>query len=396
MNPLLIENALLVNPGVSVMPGSLLLAGGRIAAVNPPSVPPGADRFDAKRKRLTPGLIDLHTHGIGSWLYDNASDYDAASLFAAASGATSLFPTVVPVPGNGLLNWLDGLSRALGQATGARLRGLHLEGPFMAVTGAGCPLVDGDVGLLDDLIAACRGTLSIMSLSPETAGILPVIERLVERGIVPFITHTRATAAQAQAAIAAGARHATHFYDVFYSPPETEPGVRPVGVVEALMADSRSSVDFICDGCHVPPLAVQAYVEALGWPRVLLITDSNIGAGLPPGTYDSPLGFKVHVRPGDGARIADGPKKGVLAGSALTLDAGMRNLLEWLAPLPEEQVWAMGSANAARLMSLPAAGTLAPGADADLVLWSESTRPVRTWVGGRCVFNGQSECDQKG
>jgi N-acetylglucosamine-6-phosphate deacetylase len=293
------------------------------------------------------------------------------------------------MPGKALAGQLDALVRAMEAVGGARLRGLHLEGPFMAVTGAACPLFDGDVGMLDEMIAACRGKLAIMSLSPETKNIIPVIERLVEHRIVPFITHTRGTAEQAQAAIAAGARHATHFYDVFHSPPEYEPGVRPMGVVEAFMADSRTTVDFICDGCHVPPLVVQAWTAALGWKRIMLITDSNIGAGMPAGVYDTPWGYKVRVKPGDGARIAEGPKVNMLAGSALTMDVGMGNLLKWLSPLPVEQVWAMGSLNPARLMGLPTLGRLEAGADADLVLWSPETRPLRTWVGGNCVFKSE-------
>ena len=389
MKPLLIENAELINPGVSISRGSLLVVDGKISAVNPVSAPAEAVRVDAAGRRLTPGLIDLHTHGIGTFMYENPEQMDGASRFAAEHGATCVFPSVVPMPGKALPGQLDALVSAMEKAGGARLAGLHLEGPFMAVTGAACPLTDGDVGLLDEMIAACRGKLAIMSLSPETTNIIPVIERLVEKKIVPFITHTRAKAEQAQAAIAAGARHATPFYDVFYSPPEYEPGVRPMGVIEAFMADTRTTVDFICDGCHVPPLVVQAWTTVLGWRRVMLITDSNIGAGLPAGIYDTPWGYKVKVKPGDGARIAEGPKTGALAGSALTLDAGMENLLNWLPTLPAEQVWAMASLNPARLLKQPALGRLEAGAAADLVLWSKETRPVRTWVGGNCVFESK-------
>jgi N-acetylglucosamine-6-phosphate deacetylase len=288
-----------------------------------------------------------------------------------------------------LLRKLDALVTAMENAPGVRLPGLHLEGPFMAVAGAACPLTDGDVSLLDDIIAACRGRLSIMSLSPDAKNIIPVIERLVEKKVVPFITHTRATGDQTQAAIAAGARHATHFYDVFYCPPDIDRGVRPMGVIEAFMADSRTTVDFICDGCHVQPLGVQAWTAALGWQRVMLITDSNIGAGLPEGVYDTPWGYPLRVKPGDGARFASGPKANALCGSALTMDVGMANLLKWLPHLPPAQVWAMGSLNPARLMGLPALGRLEAGAEADLVLWSEQMAPVRVWVAGQNVFEAE-------
>jgi N-acetylglucosamine-6-phosphate deacetylase len=207
-------------------------------------------------------------------------------------------------------------------------------------------------------------------------------------GIVPFITHTRATCEQGEAAIKAGARHATHFYDVFPPPPETDPGVRPVGMVEVILADPRCSADFIADGVHVNPIAVRAVLAAKGFPNVLLITDSNVGAGLPPGIYDTPMGTiitdkaaRLH-RPGS-------PEDRGLAGSTLTMNRGIANLLTWL-DLPEEQVWAMGTSNPARLLGLQNKGTLRVGADADIVLWNQSVGSLsaeRTWVGGRCVFH---------
>jgi N-acetylglucosamine-6-phosphate deacetylase len=207
---------------------------------------------------------------------------------------------------------------------------------------------------------------------------------LRERNILPFITHTRASVEQTEAAIEAGARHATHFYDVFPVPEETDAGVRPVGAVEAILADSRTSVDFICDGVHVHPTAIRAAVAAKGWEKVMLITDSNVGAGLPSGEYDTPWGYRVRVAPGDAARHAS---KGFLAGSALTMDVGMKNLLRWLAPvLAPEQIWAMGTLNPARLLGLTNKGRIAPGADADLVLWDPQLNAVKTWVGGQSLF----------
>jgi len=221
-----------------------------------------------------------------------------------------------------------------------------------------------------------------MSISPDQTNILPIIEHLKERGIVPFITHTRASVEQTQAAIEAGAVHATHFYDVFPLPEEKDPGVRPVGAVETILADRRVSVDFICDGVHVHPTAIRAAVAAKGWGGVLLITDSNIGAGLPSGNYDTPWGYQVRVSSDNGTRHAT---LNFLAGSSLTMNVGMKNLLRWL-NLPPEQVWAMGTLNPARLLGLQNKGRIAIGADADLVLWDEELRPIKTWTGGQCVY----------
>jgi N-acetylglucosamine-6-phosphate deacetylase len=168
-------------------------------------------------------------------------------------------------------------------------------------------------------------------------------------------------------------------------PEERDAGVRPVGAVEAILADSRASVDFIADGVHVHPTAIRAAVAAKGWQKVLLITDSNIGAGLQPGEYETPWGYNVRVKAGDAARHVT---EGFLAGSALTMNVGIKNLLGWLGKsLSAEQIWAMGTLNPANLLGLANKGRIAVGADADLVLWDDDLNAVKTWIGGKLLFN---------
>ncbi len=389
MDALLITNARIVSPGHGITCGDLLIADGRIAdRATPGAVSSVTPRLDAAGRLLTPGLIDVHTHGIHEFVYEDGPEpCTAAAARLGAYGCTTVFPTLVPKLGKDLLPRIARLAQCLDGITQACVPGLHLEGPFTALAGAGCATLPGDLGLLEELLAAAHGRLAIMSLSPETHGILPVIERLVAAGVVPFLTHTRAGVDATQAAIDAGARHATHFYDVFHVPAETEPGARPVGAVEVILGDPRATVDFICDGVHVHPAAIRAALAAKGWTGVLLITDSNLGAGLPDGEYATPYGYGIEIGPRGGARLAGNvANRGALAGSALTMNVGMRNLLRWLR-LPPEQVWAMGTANPARLLRLSGKGVIRPGADADLVLWNEDLTPARTWVGGRCVFD---------
>ncbi len=392
MGNILIEDARIVYPGEGIRDGSLLIADGKIAAIDPDaqSCPAEAERVDARGDLLTPGLIDIHTHGIHEYPYEGGPDQLlAATERVAAYGCTCVLPTVVPKGGDKMLADLRKLSEVLPAVAKAAVPGLHLEGPFVALSGAGCITIPGDVGLLDEMLDAAHDRVSVMSISPETENIIPVIERLVERHIVPFITHTRADVEQTQAAIEAGARHGTHFYDVFYPPEETDLGVRPVGCVEAILADPRVTVDFICDGIHVHPTAIKSALAAKGFRGVMLITDSNIGAGLPPGVYQTPNGPTIRVHPEKGARIlGDHPFAGALAGSALTMNRGIANLMDWL-DLPPAQVWAMGTANPARLLGLAAKGGIKVGVDADLVLWNDDFTPIRAWVGGHCVY----ECE---
>lgn len=357
---------------------------GRIAATGKisPEAAHAATVIEGRGRRLTPGLIDVHTHGVMHSVYESGpSALRAAARELGRFGVTTVLPTIIPRMQAGWHELFRSLAAALPMPE-AHLPGLHLEGPFMAIAGAACPTLPGDVALLDEILAACDGRVSVMSVSPDTPNIIPVIERLREKNITVFLTHTRATAEQTDAALAAGAVHATHFYDVFYAPAETDPGVRPTGAVEAILADPRASVDFIADGVHVHPTAIRAALAAKGYAGIILITDSNIGTGLAPGVYDTPWGFPVRVKEGDGARHAT---QHTLAGSNLTMNRGMANLLQWL-KLPPEQVWAMGTLNPARLLGLADKGRLEPGADADLVLWDDDLTPAHTWVGGLCTY----------
>ena len=385
--PLYIHNVRLVRPGESISTGSALIRDGRIEALDGPA-PDGAVLLDGEGRLLSPGLIDLHTHGVGQFLYErSAEDILSASEFLPQFGTTCAMPTLYRVFDRGSLGHLAKLAAALDGARGTRFPGFHLEGPFLALPGAGAQCIPGDLALLDDLLSACDGKALAMSVSPDTPEIIPVIERLVEKGVVPLITHTRATVEQTCLAIDAGAIHGTHFYDVFPLPKESDGGVRACGAVESLLADSRCSVDFIADGVHVHPMAIRCALAAKGFEKVLLISDSNIGAGLPEGIHDTPWGFTVHVQEGRGARVADvdNPKFGTLAGSALTMDAGIRNLHAWL-DIPSEQVWSMGTLNVATLFGLKDLGRMSTGAAADLVLWDDDLAVRKTWIRGELAF----------
>ncbi|MBL7644763.1 MAG: amidohydrolase family protein [Candidatus Hydrogenedentes bacterium] len=392
MAELFIENARVIAPGEGVLEGSIHVRNGVIKALGPDLVLGGGkiECINARGKRVTPGLIDVHTHGMHHYNYDRgAEELRAAAALLPRYGVTTVIPTLVPKMTDEMWAVLPELAAAIPSITDVSIPGLHLEGPFVAIAGAACATLDGDLELLERLLKACSGRVSVMSIAPEKANIIPVIERLRAAGIAPFITHTRASAEQTWAAIEAGARHATHFYDVFPVPEETDPGVRPVGAVEAILVHPEATCDFICDGIHVHPMAVRAAIAAKGVEGVSLITDASFGAGLGPGVYDTPWGYNVEAKPGNAPRIADPehPFFGALAGSALTMNQGMANLLKWI-DKPEAEVWAMGTSSPARVLDLTDRGKLEPGMRADLVLWNddEALTPAAVWVGGKKVF----------
>lgn len=395
MGDLLIRNVRVMQPGQGITGDSLRVADGKVLAVDQADHGTNAptETVDGGGRLLTPGLIDLHTHGLHHHLYETSpEELVACAALLAQYGTTTTLPTLYKVMNRSSLKQLEALADAMASVDTACLPGFHLEGPFLAIAGAGADTLDGDVGLLKELLAASGNRVASMSISPDTPNILPVIEHLAESGIAVFITHTGASAEQTAAALDAGARHATHFYDVFPVPNDTDPGVRPVGAVEAILADPRCTVDFIADGVHVHPMAIRAAFAAKGSEGVCLITDSNVGAGLPHGVHDTPWGYPVRTAPGRATRMERPGHKmhGTLAGSSLTMNEGIANLRRWL-DIPDDQVWAMGTANPARVLGLPHKGHLHPGADADFVLWDEDNDGLfsayRTWVGGRCVFS---------
>ena len=290
----LIKNALAVFPGSEIRAADLLIRNGRIAAIDPDefTLPMPLQIIDAEHNLLTPGLVDIHTHAIHEHLFEQGPEQLVqAAKVLPKYGTTCVLPTLYTVMQRDRLRILEQLAQSLDSIAGAAMPGFHLEGPFLALAGAGGGTLPGDVGLLNELLAATKNRTRAMSVSPDTINIIPVIERLHEANVAVFLTHTRASVEQTTRAIQAGARHATHFYDVFPQPDETDAGVRPVGAVETVLASEHCTVDFICDGVHVHPMAIKAAIKAKGWRGVVAITDSNIGAGLEPGVYPGCVGL---------------------------------------------------------------------------------------------------------
>lgn len=393
MSSLLITNAAVVTLDRVLRGRAVLCRDGRIVRVGPAKEIPAAagdEVVDAGGAYLAPGFIDLHIHGCRRWLIDNGpADLAAIAEALPQYGVTGFLPTVCPRPKGEDARFLASLAK--GDPAGAVILGFHLEGPFLTLTGA---LPEEALGSADPervvrLIEAARPYKAIFSIAPDFEGIGDLLPIMARDGAPVFLTHTQAGVEQTQAAIEAGARHATHFYDVFPPPEETEPGVRPCGAVEAILADPRVSVDFILDGVHVHPVAVKMALRCKGPDRVCLITDANVGAGLGRGRYAFAGGTEVEIAgPGQPARLTENsPHPGALAGSGLTMDAAVRNAMDMLhVDLP--QAARLAGANPARVLGLEARkGQVREGFDADLVLLDESLHVLRTWIGGTCRYD---------
>lgn len=362
----------------AVIDGYLVLDGGKITSVTKEK--PGYEIEDCGDSYIVPGFIDMHIHGLHTYLVDDGPQALAGICHNLPRyGVTSFLPTVSPSPMGQDSAFLKTLSAT--KPAGTNILGFHLEGPFLALTGAfnKDAITGGGVDRVRALIEAAKPYKCIFSISPDVDGIFDLIPIMAEGGTPVFMTHTAANVEQAQRAIELGARHCTHFYDVFPCPPVSEPGVRPSGIVEAVLADPRVSVDFILDGVHVDPIAVKmAMVCKPG--KVCMITDANVGAGLDPGTYTfGNMGDICFDYKGAPARSV---KDHTLAGSGLTLDQALRNAIKFLG-IDIVAASKLLSYNPAKVLHQEKQkGLLAEGYDADFMVLNSDLEVTATWING--------------
>lgn len=343
----------------------------------------GNDFIDFQGYYIVPGFIDMHIHGLHRYLIDNGTD-DLSEIcrLLPRYGVTSFMPTVAPRREGEDAAFLHGL--ATGKYEGANILGFHLEGPFLKLTGSlpAEAISEAATERVERLIEAAKPYKAIFSISPDVENIESLIPIMAAGGVPVFITHTAADVRQTQRAIGLGARHATHFYDVFPCPPVTDPGVRPCGAVEAILADPRVTVDFILDGVHVDPVAVKMAL-ACKPDGVCLITDANVGAGLEPGRFTFGNSGEIYFESkGSPARLV---KDNSLAGSGLTMDKAFGNAIRML-EMDIAEASRLTSVNPAKVIGATDKGRLQTGFDADFVVLDNELNVVQTWIGGKCVY----------
>ena len=323
---------------------------------------------------ICPGFVELQING--SFGLNVGPDGEALKRLARGlpkTGTTSFLPTLVSSPEGSYPAFLDALS---GDVPGALMLGAHLEGPFLSPLrkGAHDPanLLPIDLGLIQAL--AGSGLVRMMTLAPELPRAREAIRLLLENGVVPSAGHTDATYEELTGAVDAGLRTGTHLYNAM-SPLEH----RAPGVVGALLSDDRTRVGIIADGIHVHEAALEIAYRQKGPDALALVTDAMEAAGMPDGEYE--LGGRTVRLEAGAVRLPDG----TLAGSALTMDAALRNAARLLG-IPLHEALRMTTSTPAAILGLPAKGRITPGADADLVILSAEGEVRETLVAGRTIY----------
>lgn len=331
---------------------------------------------------LLPGLVDLQVNGYFGVEFQTAGADGWASVARRLpeTGTTAFMPTLITAPLGSLGAVLGAAAGFLpGKPDGARVLGVHVEGPFISPRrkGAHNPewITDPTPTAVGGLIEAGRGVLRVVTLAPELPGALPAIRQLLEAGVLVSVGHTDATAAQVDAAAQRGVAMVTHLFNAQRPLSHREPGV----VGQALF-DSRLTSGMIVDLHHVvAPVCKIAFDAAPG--RIVLVTDAAAPAGMPPGEYL--LGAEPVTLP-EGNGVPPVRSDSTLAGSALRMDTAIANAVACGVPLPAAV--AAATRIPADLIGRPDLGRVSKGAAADLVWLSPQLRTRATWVAGELVY----------
>ena len=377
MNSLVVRNGSVVVPAGTTV-ADVTIEGETITAVaeNGPT-----DRldFDATDLVVAPGLIDIQVNGVGG--YDFSSQPDsiwAAGEWLASTGVTAFLPTIITGSDPDAAIEVMRAGPASGYR-GAVPLGLHLEGPFLS---AGARGTHPERSLRDPFVDDARrwaesGAVTMMTLAPELPGATEVAHTLRAAGVVAAAGHSLATYEQAADAAAAGFTHGTHLFNAM--PPLHH---RAPGLAGYLLTEPGLTAGVIADGVHLHPAMLALAWAALGPDRLVLVTDAVAATGLGDGAHLlGPVAVSV-----EGA-VTVGPD-GQLAGSVLTLDRAIRNLVRFSGCRLDQAIVA-ASTVPARVIGDTTRGRVAAGARADLTIFDSDGDVAATIIGGQMVFHRQ-------
>ena len=331
--------------------------------------PPDAGVTDFGDCILAPGLVDIHIHGAAGHdlMQAEGTGQDKIEQFLARHGVTSYYPTTVTAPLDAIRAALERLADAIESAKKngddrngrAQPLGIHLEGPFLSHARRGVHppenLLPASINTFDKFWEAARGHIRLMTIAPELDGAREVVAEASRRGVCVSLGHSDAKLESAREGVAAGARHATHTFNAMRPLDHREPGI-----LGEILTNRHLTADVIADGVHVAPTMIALLLQAKGPENTVLITDAISATGMPDGRYR--LGsLEVELR--DGKCLFEGN----LAGSVLTMDRAIRNVMKF-ARWDLQQTLRAATLNPAKVTSAQKKGVLERGADADFVV----------------------------
>ncbi len=330
--------------------------------------------IDAGGAYVMPGFMDTHIHGIGGF---GTEDADSASILKmseilAGYGVTSFIPTCGTAPREELLRRIRAIVKAMGKEKGARILGLHLEGPFISKERIGAQEQEGlspvDINYMKELWKAGKGKIINMTVAPELHGMRELALECNRLGIILQAGHTNATYDQMIEGMQANIMHVTHLFNAMRPLHHREPGV-----VGAALIHPEISCEIIGDGIHVNPNLLQLLLKSKPLSQIVLITDAfKLAKTTLPEDSEYYLDKCFHRK-----------EDKIIVGSAISMLDGFRNLVEY--GVPVEKAVRMACTNPAQILKQQNKGLILPGYDADLVILDTRLEHPQTIIGGRFI-----------
>lgn len=343
-------------------------------------------RVDVGGRWITPGLIDIHTHGALGHTFNEPTEraYQTILEENARRGVTGVLATIATAPIEDLVQTFEFIRRWMtGPRHGAQVFGAHLESPF--ISPAQCGALDPqNLYLPDDpraeRILAYADVLRILVLAPEQPGAVELVARLANRGIIPAAGHSMAKEAEIVQAMQAGLRHVTHIFSAMSTTVREGPWRKP-GLLETALVNEGLTVEMIADNKHLPPTLMKLAYRSIGPERLCVISDATSGAGLPEGSRFRMGEMEYEVIDGVGMMF----DRTAFAGSSTLLNQMIPILIREVGiSLPE--AIRMTSLNPARVLNLDRRkGSLQTGKDADIAVFNQDFSAWRTMIAGRWI-----------
>ena len=330
--------------------------------------------IDAKGAFLAPGFIDTHIHGIGGY---DANDGTAKSILKMSEilcryGVTSFIPTIAAAPEKETIAAVKAIVKASGKEKGAKILGIHLEGPFLSPARIGGQMQNGlsqvDLALMERIWKASDGKIINMTVAPELKNMRQLALFCLKKGIVLQAGHTDATYDQMIEGMQAGIMHITHVFNAMRPLHHREPGV-----VGAALIHPELSCEIIGDGIHVNPHLLTLLMKCKPLNQLVLVTDSLKPSKTPSAETDELYFDKCFRRKSDN----------VIVGSGISMLDGFKNLVSW--GIPVEKAIRIASANPARIMKQERKGLIMPGYEADIIVFNKKFEILHTIINGRLI-----------
>jgi len=365
--------------------GAVLIEGEKISAVNPGESQlkeNDVSIIDYEENFISPGLIDLHLHGaLGKDVMDGeVKSLEQIASYQARHGVTGFLGTIMSASLDSMLKAVEAIKKATELRLPSEILGVHIEGPYSSQQRKGAQDPDFIRELSQEeiqlLLEATSGLKTLISMAPEVKDNRSFIKPLTEKGVVVSIGHSNATYEEALESFKDGISHATHLFNAMSGYHHREPGV-----IGAVLDSPEVTAEVIADGLHIHSSALRLALAGKGHDKICLITDSINAAGLDDGIYQ--MGNLEIVLKGNEARLRE---SNTLAGSVLTLNRAVKNVIEWT-EIAVNQGINMASLNPSRVIGLEHdTGSIQEGKYANFVVFDKEFNVIETFLKGRSVF----------